>query len=347
MSKVIHIEEKNNTVWSQKQEFKKDVISGLAQPLKRLSSKYFYDDHGSELFNKITQIPEYYLTQSEIEILSANKQTLSEIIGNEPFNLIELGPGEGIKTKILIQQLMTDKHTFRYVPIDISMKYLDILTAHLQQQLPNLILAPIHADYFQGVKWQSEHSHRRNLVLFLGSSIGNFDPDETVMFLKNLRSMLHHDDYFLIGLDLKKDIKTLMRAYDDSCGITREFNLNLLHRINRELGGNFDVKKFTHYVTYNVRLGAMESYLISSEKQAVTIEALKQTVQFNKIEPIYTECSHKYEFSYIEKLAKQAGFSIVKNFLDKREYFLNSLWKVEKKRGQGAPISFPTSPDAN
>lgn len=311
-------------------EFKKDIHRGLNKDNKYIYSKYFYDELGSDLFNQITRHPDYYLTQCEINILNHCKYQLSMYLKHHAFNLIELGPGEGIKTNILIQQFLVDDLTFRYTPIDISMKYLKTLIKKFSTQLPDKKLTPIHGDYFRGLEWQSDHSHRKNLVLFLGSSIGNFDFSATNNFLHHLWQTLHDGDFVLLGFDLRKDIDILLRAYSDSDGITREFNLNLLKRINRELQANFDLSKFRHYPTYNVYSGAMESYLVSVEKQTVYMQALDSYFNFEAIEPIHVEYSHKYHLSQIENFAKNNGFEIVHHFFDNKYYFVDTLWQVKK-----------------
>lgn len=306
-----------------------DVKCGLERTLKQINAKYLYDEHGSELFNQITRHPDYYLTRTEIEILDTNKQYLSNLVGTVPFNLVELGPGEGIKTEILINQFLHDKRQFSYMPIDISAKYLRVILNNFTSKLPDLEAKAIHADYFVGLEWIRQHSARRNVVLFLGSSIGNFDLQEVKEFLTHLHASLNQDDLVLFGFDLCKDINILLRAYNDSDGITSEFNFNLLRRLNRELGANFDVQKFSHYPTYNVHTNAMESYLISNEEQTVAINALGRSFQFRAIEPIHIEFSHKYSLRQIQSLAQQAGFKIRENLLDKRQYFVNSLWQVD------------------
>lgn len=333
MSGVVHVPNDDNVTsyHDEKTEFKNDVEEGLAKPSKQIQSKYFYDEHGSELFNQITRHPDYYLTRSEIEILHAYKKQISALIGTEPFNLIELGPGEGIKTQILIEQFLKDSLNFTYMPIDISTKYLKHLIVEFNKQLPELKLKPIHSDYFCGLGWLSSHSTRRNLALFLGSSIGNFDPASTENFLHHLNETLNDGDYVFLGFDLRKDIDILMRAYNDYDGITRDFNLNLLKRINRELGANFDLEKFRHYATYNVHSGAMESYLISLERQDVDIHTLNRSYSFEEIEPIHVEYSYKYLLSQIHELAHSCSFDIIQDYTDSQAYFVNTLWQVKKR----------------
>lgn len=315
---------------NEKNEFMNDVSISLSQKNKQIYSKYFYDDHGSELFNKITRHPDYYLTNCELEILNTYKEELSNLLKDDTFNLVELGPGEGIKTSVLINQFLYDSLSFSYFPIDISKKYLNHLINKFNNHLLDLEIIALNSDYLNGIKWLTSNSYKRNFLLFLGSSIGNFDLLGAEKFLSNMWHLLHDGDYILIGFDLRKDISILMRAYNDRNGITREFNLNLLRRINNELCANFNLDLFCHYGTYNAYSGAMESYLLSLEEQIVYIDSLKKEFYFNKFEPIHVECSYKYLLSQIENLAYDNQFEIVKNFTDSKEYFLNSLWRVCK-----------------
>jgi dimethylhistidine N-methyltransferase len=313
----------------EKIEFIQDLAIGLAKSKKQIPSKYFYDEHGSELFNQITRHPDYYLTQCEVEILNLNKTQIANLFNSEPFNLVELGPGEGIKTQILIEEFLQKSLQFTYLPIDISKKYLKTLVDEFSAKLQYLKLLPLYSDYFHGLEWLRKHSKRTNLVLFLGSSIGNFTPMEVKDFLEHLCHSLNKNDYVLLGFDLHKDIQVLMRAYDDNDGITRNFNLNLLDRINRELQADFDIRKFKHYATYNVYNCAMESYLISQEPQTIAIEALGQSFTFDKIEPIHVEYSHKFSLKQINDLAENTGFEIIQTFSDSKKYFIDTLWRVK------------------
>lgn len=313
---------------AEKLEFIKDIQIGFSQSQKHIPSKYFYDERGSELFNQITRHPDYYLTQCEIEILNTYKNQIANLFASEPFNLVELGPGEGIKTQILIEKFLQKSLKFTYLPVDISKKYLKTLINEFSEKLHHLKLLPLYSDYFRGLEWVRKHSKHRNLVLFLGSSIGNFTPTEMQDFLVHLSHSLNQNDYVLLGLDLRKDAQVLMRAYNDSDGITRDFNLNLLQRINRELNAEFDLKKFQHYATYNVYSGAMESYLLSLESQSVAIGALEQLVAFEEMEPIHVEFSHKFYLKQINDLAKATGFEIVQIYTDDKKYFMDTLWRV-------------------
>lgn len=311
--------------------FALDVLTGLSETRKKLPSKYFYDDYGSRLFNRIMELPEYYLTNAEMEILHRNSAELCTLFSDGAFfNLVELGPGDGRKTRILLDYLMANNMRFRYIPIDISTAYLNQLTDSLRGIYPQLDILGLACDYFHGLKWLSSTGKDRNVVLFLGSNVGNFSIAETRYFLRNLWDALLPDDQLLIGFDLRKDISVLTRAYNDSEGITAEFNLNLLRRINNELGGRFDLSKFKHHSSYDVFSGAIESYLISLADQSVFIEAIGSTFRFHEWEPIHTEFSYKYFEKDIKTLAGGVGFDIIKQFYDSRNYFTDSLWKVKK-----------------
>jgi len=307
-----------------------DVLNGLSRTPKRLNSRYFYDDEGSKLFQKITELPEYYLTGCEFDILRRYKETFRQIMTDVPFNLIELGPGEGQKTDVLLEHFLKNKLEFRYIPIDISEAAMKTLIDILNEQYPDLETEGLVAEYFDGLKWLSSTSLRPSMVLFLGSNLGNFDKSYAKDFLRNLWNALNDGDCAVIGFDLKKDINLMLKAYNDSKGFTREFNLNLLRRINRQLGGNFDQNKFYFYASYDVFTGAMESYLVSKENQTVLIEEIGQTFDFDAWEPIHTEYSYKFLESDIEELAEETGFVIEKQLYDSKHYFVDSIWRVQK-----------------
>jgi dimethylhistidine N-methyltransferase len=280
------------------------------------------------------ELPEYYLTRCEAEILENEKQQIAATLRGSAWNIAELGPGDGRKTNILLHHFLHADISFRYVPIDISEAAMEVLTATLSTNMPELEVQGLVSDYFHGLKWLSklnETDHRRNLVMFLGSNIGNFNAARARFFLRSLWSALNHDDYVLIGFDLKKDIDIMLKAYNDSKGITSEFNLNLLRRINRELGGNFDLSKFRHFANYDVFSGAMESYLVSREEQAVLIQEIGHTFQFKPWEPIHTEYSYKFLNREIEALANETGFVIEKRLYDSRRFFTDSIWRVQKQ----------------
>ena len=200
----------------------------------------------------------------------------------------------------------------------------------LNKKFPGLKAEGLVAEYFDGLRWLNKRKSRRNLVLFLGSNIGNFDKAHSHAFLHSLWNFLNNDDIVVIGFDLKKDITLMIRAYNDSKGVTAEFNKNLLRRINRELGGNFDLEKFRFYAGYDVFSGAIESYLVSLEKQEVFIEEIGQSFSFDPWEPIHTEYSYKYLVSDIQELAARTGYSIKKQLYDSKKYFVDSVWGVNK-----------------
>ena len=310
--------------------FADDVATGLTGTPKSLSCKYLYDEEGSRLFKAIMELEEYYPTQCESEIIEGHKEEIAALVGDIDFTLVELGAGDGVKTKILLNSFVEKGLQFRYVPIDISESALKELTAEIQTAFRGLSVQGLATDYFAGLKWLSRMNHRRNVVLFLGSNIGNFNPSEAGTFLRHLRNSMNHGDFAFIGFDLKKDVETMTRAYNDSKGVTARFNMNLLRRVNEELGGDFDLKQFDYYSTYNPQSSAVESFLISRKKQEVSIEACRRTFSFEECEPIHTESSYKFKESDFTRLAGRNGFEVVANFYDKRRFFANSLWKVRR-----------------
>jgi len=317
----------------EREVFALDVLMGLTSTPKQLSSKYFYDEIGSGLFNRITRLDEYYLTRCEQEILDEHAGDLAELLEGEPFDLVELGPGEGRKTDMLLRSFLGRELRFRYLPVDISRSALESLAGKLERDLPELEIEGLVGDYFSGLNWLSRQERTgRKLTLFLGSNIGNFNTGEARAFLRSLWNALNDGDLVLIGFDLKKDIDVMLDAYNDSEGVTRAFNLNLLHRINRDLGGNFDVDRYRFFATYDVFGGSMNSYLVSLEEQTVFVEAIGQKFHFRPWEPIRTEFSYKYLESDIVHLAAETGFRVERQFYDSKRYFTDSLWRVVKAR---------------
>lgn len=309
-------------------QFAQDVKEGLSAFPKRLSSKYFYDKEGDRIFQAIMDMPEYYLTRSEFEILERNKEELLELFKNSSgrFNLIDLGAGDGFKTKILLKHFVEQKTDFRFMPIDISHNVLKLLIDDLKEHLPDLQVNGICDDYFTALSKIQQTAERRNVVLFLGSNIGNFSEEEAKSFLKKLGENLNAGDLVLIGFDLKKDPELIRNAYNDTTGITRDFNLNLLKRINGELDGNFDLQKFQHYQMYNPQSGEARSFLVSREKQQVHVKKLDQVFEFQAWETIHVETSRKYDLATIHQYAAYAEFSNHHFFYDHRNYYVNALW---------------------
>ncbi len=314
--------EKNN-------EFALDVDKGLSSYPKYLPSKYFYNEKGSRLFQMIMQMPEYYLTDCEFEILRSSSREMLEIASNgmEHINLVEFGAGDGFKTIELLKAFNSNGQKFKYIPIDISIEAIDSLKDNINGKLNGITIEPMNMEYFKALANLKTDINGRNFVLFLGSNIGNFSLDSAVKFLSNINDNLNDADYLLIGFDLIKDPYIIKEAYDDKYGITRAFNLNLLERINRELGGNFDIDRFDHYPLYNPENGEAKSYIISKKKQEVFIEKLSKTFHFEYAEPVFVEVSQKYTITQIEKLAQDSGFRITDNFYDCKHYFTDSLWQ--------------------
>ena len=317
---------------SEYRDFQLNVLNGLSDQPKHLSSRFFYDDRGSELFQQIMNLPEYYLTKCEYDIMKQYRPQIARHLGKAGFNMIELGAGDGYKTSLLIEQFLQDQIDFEYSPLDISEGAMKSLITAMDKKFPTLQLNGIVAEYFDGIKWLSSNSTRRNVVLFLGSNIGNFSAAQTRVFLRSLWNSLNDGDFVIIGFDYKKDIDVMLNAYNDNRGITAAFNLNLLDRINREMGGDFRTDRFRFYATFSVFSGAMESYLVSLEEQEVFIKDIGETFSFKAWEPIHTEYSYKYLRSDIVDLARRTGYKTVAEFSDSRGYFVDVIWEVEKKQ---------------
>lgn len=307
--------------------FSKDILAGLTQKPKKLSSKYFYDEKGDKLFQAIMKMDEYYLTNAEYEIFSLQKKAILKTIldTNEPFQIVEFGAGDGLKTKLLIDYLMEIKADFEYLPIDISSSVLNKLQADLKSKWPKLICKPQANTYFEALKNLS--SDKIKLVLFLGSNIGNFKLAEAQSFISKVNDNLNAGDYFLMGADLKKDPEIILSAYNDKGGITKAFNLNLLDRINTELDGNFRKEQFQHFPTYDPVSGETKSYLISKASQNVELKKLQKTIHFDYAEPIFMEISKKYSMEELDFIASKTNFEIIEHFHDCKHYFVDTLWR--------------------
>lgn len=310
-----------------RQEFAKAVKVGLSAPNKWVSSKYLYDTEGSRLFQQITALEDYYLTNTEMAIIQSIKDELPALLGDGNIDIIELGVGDGHKSYHIIKSFVEHNHKMTYYPIDISADTFRALQKNFIG-LDKLNLRGIVAEYSKGILHCTSTSSRKKFVLFLGSNIGNLTLQQARQFLTDLRKDLRPGDYLLIGFDLKKDIELLLKAYNDSQGITSQFNLNLLYRIQRELGGRFDENGFKHLAVYNPKLGAMESYLISLKQQRIDVSALNWAACFDAYEPIHLEYSFKYSQREIQRLADDTGFELIRNFTDEQERFADSLWQV-------------------
>jgi L-histidine Nalpha-methyltransferase len=311
-------------------EMIKDIVSGLSASPKYIPSKYFYDKTGDDLFCQITQLPEYYLSDSETEIFSTHKHELFKAINsNTAFNLIELGSGDGQKTKFLIEQFYSAGSDFVYTPIDISKNALLLLKDQMNQAFPGLKVNCTHGDYIKAFRGIQQPDGFRKVVLFLGASIGNFTLPEAEDFINIVSTNVSRGDLLLIGFDLRKHPRIILNAYNDSEGVTKKFNLNILDRINKELGANFSLSNFDHHPTYDPFNGECKSYLVSNLKQNVHISALDASISFQEGEVIHTEVSRKYTTEEITTLANKCGFKVTHNFFDSKKYFVNTLWMLD------------------
>jgi dimethylhistidine N-methyltransferase len=309
-------------------QFAEAVLRGLSSTPKELSSKYFYDDEGSRLFQEIMKLPEYYLTGCEHKIFTSQNEAIYRAFadGGNAFDLVELGAGDGSKTAVLIDYFLKQNADVAYLPIDISQEAVDALTEKFSSAFPSLKMQARVGDNFKILQSLRERQGRRKVLLFLGSNIGNFSREQSVSFFRSLRGVMSNDDLLFIGFDLQKDPHVIANAYDDAAGVTAKFNLNLLTRINRELGGDFDLEKFTHYANYRPVEGSARSYLMSREKQTVHIAALASTFEFDQWEAVFMEISQKYTLKMIADLAAESGFEIKQNFFDSETYYCDSLW---------------------
>lgn len=309
------------------QQFLLDVIKGLSARQKFLESKYFYNAKGDELFKKIMGCEEYYLTRCEMEIFT--KQTAefaSTIINNlDEFDVVELGAGDASKSIYLLAELQKAGLDFTYFPVDISKDVIDFLQKDLPNKLPKLNVSGLNGEYFEMLEKADEISDKQKVVLFLGSNIGNFSLDEANEFCATLRSLLLPGDLIIIGFDLKKDPRIILDAYNDKAGITRDFNLNLLKRINKELGGDFAIENFSHTPVYEESTGECKSFLTSKISQVVRVE--QHQFYFARGEKIYMEISQKFSVDQIDKLATNNGFNPLNHFYDSKNWFVDAIWQ--------------------
>ena len=301
-----------------------DVRKGLSAHPKRFLPKYFYDELGSQLFEAICLVPEYYLTRAENEILQRYSDEIVASISGQK-TLVEMGSGSASKTRLIIEALLRGQSELLFMPVDISATALESSSRILLQSYPRLRIEAYAADYFAGLAELGKNPLPRTLALFLGSNISNFDLDEALRFLRALRSVLQKGDALLLGADLKKDPAILEAAYNDALGVTSAFNLNVLARINRELGGTFDLRAFKHRAFYNQSGGRIEIYIESLADQRVRIEKLDLEIDFAAGELIHTENSYKYDKTGIAQLAVATGFELSHTWLDSQERFSSNL----------------------
>ena len=299
--------------------FVEELSLSLNQKHKSIHPKFFYDKKGSKLFEDICKLPEYYLTRTEVSILTQLQDKLPAYM-NEEFRLVELGSGSSYKTRILISILENMHKQIEYFPIDIS-KILKESATTLLDDYKNLHITGVIDNYESGLDFVKNYDSKKNLIVFLGSSLGNFDYEPGLRFLDKINSSMKDDDLFLIGLDLVKDKNVLEHAYNDSHGITAQFNLNVLSRINSELDSNFNVDKFAHHAVYNQDKNRVEIYLRSLENQTVDIIKAGIALKIKQNELIHTENSHKYTIPKIKEIFSRTGFRIRDMWFDEKQYF--------------------------
>jgi dimethylhistidine N-methyltransferase len=303
-----------------------DVLEGLTALPKHLPAKLFYDEIGSQLFEQITELPEYYLTRTERSILERYAVDILQQAGSS-LTLVELGAGTATKTCVLIEELVQRQSRTLFYPIDVSASALDEAVRNMSRQFPTLRVNPIVADYTGGVPALSRISGRK-LVLYIGSSIGNFEPPQAIRVLRRIRQTLRSGDALLLGADFAKSSKILVPAYDDAQGVTAAFNKNLLARLNRELDADFDVDAFRHVALWNRRCSRMEIYLESTADQSVFVPAIDLDVKFKEGERLHTENSYKYTEAMIESILRESGFTPEHTWCDRKKWFGVHLARV-------------------
>lgn len=294
-----------------------------------MKSMYFYDAKGDSIFQDIMSMPEYYLTNSEAEIFSLHKTSITKALIDVPVDIIELGAGDGSKTRILLEEMIAQKGDVRYIPSDISENILNELKGKMNLEFPKLDIITLPGDYFTSLEKLPDCKGRKRVFFYLGANIGNLEKEDAKHFLEQLRKYMKSGDQLMVGFDLKKDPQVILDAYNDAQGFTSSFNLNLLTRINRELQANFNEGHFRHWESYNPLTGAARSYLVSTKAQEVHVKALNQSFHFDAWESIRVELSQKYALTEIEHFANEAGYKLQENFTDKRNWFVDSLWQCK------------------
>jgi L-histidine N-alpha-methyltransferase len=329
VSKIISTKKymKTETKITFKNNFEKEVYTGLTSYPKFLSSKYFYDKKGDKLFQDIMKLPEYYLTNCEMDVLETYKHKIVEYF-NDPngFDLIELGAGDGTKTKVLLGEMMKRDYHFNFMPIDISHNVLEQLEISLEKEFPGINVKPQQGTYFDILDKLASYNERKKIIMFLGSNIGNLLHPDAIKFLRHLKKLMTEKDLLFMGFDQKKNPKKVLDAYNDATGVTEAFNKNILKRINTEMGGNFDTDKFIHWEVYDPESGTAKSYLVAKEAQEIHIESLNIKVLFDPWETIHTEISQKYDDKVIAWLANESGLQIKTSFEDGKGYFKNYIF---------------------
>ncbi len=316
------------TITQQETKFFKDVIKGLQSSPKYLQSKKYYDELSDELFQKIMNSDEYYLSNCEMEILKAQSPDIASTIfaSEKNYDVIELGAGDCSKSVYLLRQIYKRNKSFTFFPVDISKHVIDLIKEELPKKVRDLNIYGLNGEYIEMLKEANTLSSKRKLVLFMGSNIGNMNYEQSISFCKEVRGCLKSGDCFLAGFDLKKDPQVILNAYNDKKGITREFNFNLLRRINKELNADFVIENFKHFPVYNPESGECKSYLVSTKKQRVFFGDT-EFIDFEANETIDMEISKKYTVAQTDEIAKLSGFEPIEYFYDSKEWFADVLWK--------------------
>lgn len=307
--------------------FLRDVNEGLGKTPKYISSHYFYDKIGDQLFQQIMELPEYYLTNSELEIFSEQTKAIVDSFQmnrNQEFELVELGAGDGKKSQHLLKYLLENRFLFKYIPVDISKNSLNVISKRLQNLFPTLQIEPKQGEYFQVLDELFDSEHPK-VILFIGSNLGNLDDKVAKDFLQKIAQNLKSNEKLLLGVDLIKAENIVLPAYNDAKGITKAFNMNLLTRINRELGADFDLANFAHVAYYTEKEGIAKSFLESKMKQTVYIAELEKSFEFEKGERIQTEISRKYNDEILINLLRDSELDIEYKFLDSKNYFADYI----------------------
>ena len=315
VSKIKTLKESMPLLKKDQKQFLEDVKLGLSTQPKSLPCKYFYDKKGSELFEKICQLEEYYITRTELALLEDINTELAKMIGKNA-TIIEPGAGAGIKIQTLFSALNSPKC---YVPMDISKDFLFYSAEVIQNRFPDIQIMPIQGDFTQPVKWLEKKEQSQKVVFFPGSTIGNFEKHSAIEFLKNMHELIGNNGALIIGADLIKEPQVLEAAYDDRLGVTAEFNKNILARINTELDANFKLEQFSHKAYFNQQEQRIEMHLVSKINQTVNIGS--ETILFSKGESIHTENSHKYSIESFLQMANLAGFKSLKTWTDSEQLF--------------------------
>lgn len=297
----------------------RDVINGLHSNPKFIPARYFYDEYGSQLFEQICELPEYYPTRTEASIL---KQYAEEIIKKtQAVELVELGSGSSTKTRFLLNAYKSINTSLYYTPVDVSGSMLEITANSLLEEYRQLKIQGKVATYDKALEQLSTYSLGKRLIIFLGSSIGNFNPQECDRFIQKVTTALNPGEYFLLGIDLQKPTEVLEAAYNDSQGVTADFNLNMLQHLNNRFQGNFNLNLFEHKAIYNTELNQIEMYLIAKELQSVNLGSLDLTIQVDQEENILTEISRKFDLQYMKKYLSNSQLNLIQTYTDAQQWF--------------------------